>query len=297
VSLGLAARFERPRPYNPPTLTTPDSPDTNALTPSREDAASNAEAGVRTSDPDYLETFARGLQVMLAMGDGGGSISDLARLTGLPRPTVRRVLYTLTKLGYARGDARSFTLTPKVTRFATAFMGTAGQSRMLQTFCETLAAELGEIVTVAILDGDEQLHLAFGVPPNFVGIALGVGSRLPSYLTAAGRLIWSYRPDSEIDDFLQRIQPVARTSNSLTDKTLIRAAILDARTKGFCIADGEYSAEFKGVAYPVVTAGSRLFGALTINARKGHMMTDDRFDTLVARCGVEAVELGHMISQ
>ena len=36
---------------------------------------------------------------------------------------------------------------------------------------------MGEIVTVSVLDGDEQMHVAFGVPPNFVGVALGVGSR------------------------------------------------------------------------------------------------------------------------
>lgn len=252
--------------------------------------------GVRTSDPDYLETFARGLQVMLALGESRGSISDLARATGLPRPSVRRVLYTLTKLGYAREEGRTFVLTPKVTRFATAFLGTAGQSRMLQTVCETLATEVGEIVTVSVLDGDEHLHLAFGVPPNFVGIALGVGSRLPSYLTAAGRVIWAQCSDAEIDAFLERVLVVARTQRTLTDKPRIRAAILEARLNGFCVADGEYSDEFKAVAFPVVTSGSRLFGALSINARKGPMLTEERFEALVKRCGQEAAALGKTIS-
>ncbi len=250
----------------------------------------------RTSDPDYLETFARGIQVLLAMGDGGGSIAELARATSLPRPTVRRVLYTLNKLGYAREDGRHFVLTPKVTRIANAFLGTAGQSRMLQSVCQMLSAEIGEIVTVAILDNDEQLHVAFGVPPNFVGIALGVGSRLPSYLTAAGRVMWSRRSDAEIDAFLARVTPVARTEHTITDKSKIREAIFRARLDGYCVADAEYSTEFKGVACPVVARDGTVFGALTINARKVPSLTPDRFDGLVQRCRMEAQHLAKDIS-
>lgn len=290
----VRAGQRRPRHYNARTLAqnTSSTTDIESVDPAE---GSSDEPRVRTSDPDYLETFARGLQVMLALGEGGGSISDLARSTGLPRPTVRRVLYTLAKLGYAREEGRTFVLTPSVTRFATAYLGTAGQSRMLQNFCESLASEVEEIVTVAILDGDEQLHVAFGVPPNFVGIALGVGSRLPSYMTAAGRVIWAHRPEAEVDEFLERTTIVARTDRTITEKSAIRQAILDARAKGYCVADAEYSLEFKGVAFPVYVAG-RLFGALTINARKGPLLTDQRFAMLVDRCRTEAISLGHMIS-
>src|SRR5690606_36740843 len=126
----------------------------------------------------------------------------LAKATGLPRPSVRRVLYTLVRPGYATEDGRAFSLTPQITRSAAAYMGTAGRSRLLQTCSDELANTLSEIVTVSVLDGDDQLHLAFGVPPNFVGIALGSGSRIPSYMTAGGRLMWGYRTNAEIDAFL-----------------------------------------------------------------------------------------------
>lgn len=288
-------QLARPRcaPYNARTLVQQPTSQASTTPGSHADAPEPRE---RTSDPDYLETFARGLQVMLAMGEGGGSISDLARATGLPRPTVRRVLYTLAKLGYAREEGRVFELTPSVTRFATAYLGTAGQARMLQSLCESLASDVGEIATMAVLDGDEQLHVAFGVPPNFVGIALGVGSRLPSYMTAGGRVIWAHRSDAQIDAFLERSAVAPRTEQTLTDKAQIKQAILEARAKGFCVADAEYSAEFKAVAFPVYSTGSRLFGALTINARKGPLLTDERFERLVERCRVEAAALGRIIS-
>lgn len=265
-------------------------------TPTEQQPVSTNEAAVRTSDPDYLETLARGLHVMLAMGQGAGTIADLARGTGLPRPSVRRVLYTLVRMGFASENGRSYSLTPQVTRFASAYMGTAGRSKLLQARCEELARELGEIVTVSVLDGDEQLQLAFGVPPNFVGIALGVGSRIPSYMTAGGRVMWSARQDAEIDAFLARITPTPRTENTLTDKARIRVAILAARQDGHCVADAEYSSEFKGVAYLLHAHDGSVFGALTVNVRKTSLLTTERFDSLTRRCASEARRLGEEIS-
>lgn len=233
---------------------------------------------------------------MLAMGQGGSTIAGLAKATGLPRPSVRRVLYTLVRLGYASEHGRAFSLTPQVTRFAAAYMGTAGRSRLLQTCCDELANTLSEIVTVSVLDGDDQLHVAFGVPPNFVGIALGSGSRIPSYMTAGGRLMWGYRTDAEIDAFLGRITPAARTESTRTDKAQIREAIFQARQDGWCVADAEYSAEFKGVAYPIRASDGGLYGALTINARKTQALTDARFAKLVERCKNEAQRIGAQIT-
>ena len=233
---------------------------------------------------------------MLAMGQAGGTISSLAKATNLPRPSVRRVLYTLVQLGYAREEGKTFELTSQVTRFATAFLGTAGKTRVLQGRCDQLAKELGEIVTVSVLDGDEQLHVAFGVPPNFVGVALGVGSRIPSYMTAAGKLLWSLKPDHEIEAFLERLQPQARTASTLTNKSEIRAAIELARRDRFAVADAEYSAEFKGVAYPIYGLNATVFGVLTINARKTPALTEEVFGRLAQRCKAEAFTLSQEIS-
>jgi IclR family pca regulon transcriptional regulator len=261
-------------------------------TPSDEPA--NRTTG-RASDPNFLETLARGLEVLSEMAGSGGTIASLSRATGLPRPTVRRVLYTLVQLGYAREESKNFELTSQVTRFASAYLGTAGRTKVLQSRCESLAQELGEIVTVSVLDGDDQLHVAFAVPPNFVGVALGVGSRIPSYMTAAGRLLWSFKPDVEVHAFLNRLEPQARTSHTITDKAAIRAAIELARSNGCAVADAEYSSEFKGVACAIRGIDGRVFGALTINARKTGALTNAVFGKYMDRCALEASRLSREI--
>src|SRR5258708_39689210 len=59
-------------------------------------------------DPSFATTLAHGLDVISAFRNGSASLSnaDLALHTGLSRPTVSRLTYTLAKLGYLRRDAK-----------------------------------------------------------------------------------------------------------------------------------------------------------------------------------------------
>src|SRR5712675_24658 len=70
--------------------------------------------------PDFLEAFARGLRVIGAFGREKShmTLSDVARATDLPKPSVRRALYTLTCLGLAESDGRTFRLTPRIMELA-----------------------------------------------------------------------------------------------------------------------------------------------------------------------------------
>ena len=59
----------------------------------------------RSSEPDFIEALARGLDVLRAFEPRQPvlSLSDVAARTDLARPTARRILLTLSELGYVRG--------------------------------------------------------------------------------------------------------------------------------------------------------------------------------------------------
>ena len=56
----------------------------------------------------FATTLAHGLDVLAAFRNSNGSLSnaDLALHTGLSRPTVSRLTYTLAQLGYLKRDAK-----------------------------------------------------------------------------------------------------------------------------------------------------------------------------------------------
>src|SRR5437762_2520656 len=64
------------------------------------------------SDPSFATTLAHGLDVLAAFRRSPGPLSnaELAAHTGLSRPTVSRLTYTLAQLGYLKRDAKGFVL-------------------------------------------------------------------------------------------------------------------------------------------------------------------------------------------
>src|SRR5262245_32023342 len=65
-----------------------------------------AEIGSHAGDPNYMASLARGLAVIRAFSQQRTrmTIAQLSLRTGIPRAAVRRVLYTLSTLGYVASD-------------------------------------------------------------------------------------------------------------------------------------------------------------------------------------------------
>ena len=78
--------------------------------------------------PDFIEALARGLEVIAAFRPGrpAPTLAEVASMTGLARPTARRILLTLQELGYVRVADGTFVLTPRVLELGVAFVRSQG---------------------------------------------------------------------------------------------------------------------------------------------------------------------------
>src|SRR5881398_2302433 len=94
------------------------------------------------SGPDFIESLARGLEVIAAFRPGCAamSLSEVATRTGLARPTARRILLTLVDLGYVRADDARFSLTPRVLDLGAAYVGSQGLREVARPHMEALSA-------------------------------------------------------------------------------------------------------------------------------------------------------------
>ena len=89
------------------------------------DSALSSENG---ESRDYVRALARGLQVIECFDETNAelTLSDVAKRTGLTRPSARRALLTLQTLGYASADGNRFTLTARTLRLGYAYLRTYG---------------------------------------------------------------------------------------------------------------------------------------------------------------------------
>lgn len=218
--------------------------------------------------PEYVESLARGLSVLQAFGDGEGTLSlaDVARRVDLPRASVRRILFTLTELGFVAQHDRQFSLTPDVLKFARAYLAANGVSRVLQGVCEDVTLHTGEACSAAVRRDLEVVFIARARPEGILTVGLEIGYRLPAHCTSVGRVLMAGLSDPQLDGLLASTSPEAVTERTRTDIDLIKAAILTARSQGYCIVDQEAEIGFRSIAVPVRRLDGEVVAALNIGA-------------------------------
>lgn len=242
---------------------------------------------------DFLEVLQRSISVIEGLGAGGQALTltDIAKHVDLPRPSVRRILHTLQELGYVTTVGRTFRLTPKILRLASAFLGSAGNAQVLQMACEELSAATGQSCLAGLLDGAEVQVVAYSMSPSLMAPFLGVGVRFPAFCTAAGRILLGELSDDALDDFLARLDPAAQTDATVIDKARVREAVVQARSEGFSIMEDEYVLGWRTVAYPLRRYDNSLLGSLSLNCKKSPSQTDDDFARFSAICAAKVAEL------
>jgi len=254
------------------------------------------DALARAANPlggDFSEALARGLEIITSFGSEACALtlSDVARRVGLPRATVRRSLLTLVHLGYAEEDGRMFRLTPRVLQLAGAYIGASAAPTVLQPVCDILAAEYGETFSVAMLDGEDAVMIAYATPRRMYMEATGIGLRLPAYCSAVGRVLLAGLAVPVREQFLERLNPRAVTPRSVTSKPALRRILVQVEHEGFAIAEEEAEAGFSSLAVPVRRLSGQVVYALNTGMPVGRAGGEQMRSRFLPRLLAEAQAL------
>jgi IclR family transcriptional regulator, pca regulon regulatory protein len=158
---------------------------------------------------DSVAPLERGLAVLRAVCSSPEEQvrpGDLARATGLARSTVDRVLSTLIRLDYLRGEGRDVALAPRAMEFGRAYLAASGLPELLEPLAVRLADALDESVSVAVPDRGRARFVVQVTRRRTMSLAFQVGDWLPAERCAAG-LLFNLRSNDAwaLDD--QLIEP------------------------------------------------------------------------------------------
>src|ERR1700749_1257612 len=114
----------------------------------------------RDTSPDFIEALARGLDVIRAFQprQPGMSLPAVAAAAGLARPTARRMLLTLTDLGYVRAVDGGFELTPRVLDLGMTYVLSRNLWEIARPHLESLVGQTNESSSIAQLDGSDIIY-------------------------------------------------------------------------------------------------------------------------------------------
>ena len=148
------------------------------------------------TDRSFVIALSRGLDVLRAFHPNDGLLGnqEIAARTNLPKPTVSRLTYTLTKLGYLTPVPRfeKYQLAPSAMALGYAALANLGLRHLSEPYREDIMRATGGAVAVGGRDRHSMIY--FGQSRNglTLGVQLDVGSRIPIATTAMGRAyIWA----------------------------------------------------------------------------------------------------------
>lgn len=229
-----------------------------------------ATPSVPARDNDgYVRSFARGLRVIEALGRGRGAqtVQAVAARTGLPRTVVRRIVLTLTDLGFAVAAGNSFLLTPRVMNLGMSYLTSLPSWHVAQHVLEGLCTEIQESVALSLLDDDDVVYLMRMPSRRIMSLRLGAGSRLPAFATSPGRVLLADASAGQLEHYLRSVRLKAYTGRTLTSAAALRAALSSARERGYAWVDAELDPAVAGLSVPVRDSRRAVVAALSANLR------------------------------
>src|SRR5580692_11748262 len=161
------------------------------------------------ADPSFATTLAHGLDVLAAFRNSFGPLSnaDLAARTGLSRPTVSRLTYTLAQLGYLRRDAKGrFQLGLGVLATAYPLLSALRVRQMARPLMRDFASYAGGTVSIAMPFGLDFIYVETLRTTDAVPHVPDVGFCSSLAPTAVGRALLSIATPEELEDYLARVK-------------------------------------------------------------------------------------------
>lgn len=204
-------------------------------------------------DRDFVQSLARGLSVLRAF-DGDHptlSLAAIAQRTGLSRAAARRLVLTLSHLGYLRPNDRGFALSARVLELGFGYLGTLNFSDLAQPLVEDLAHQIEQSCSMAVLDGQHVVYVVRVPVRRVMTVSLGIGARLPAATTSMGRVLLAGLSPAMLRVWLKGCRPVRHTAHTVTKATQLRAVIEQVRKQGYAWIEQELELGLCSLAVPV----------------------------------------------
>ncbi|HEH8682972.1 IclR family transcriptional regulator [Pseudomonas aeruginosa] len=215
-------------------------------------------------DRQFVTALARGLELLRCFTPRESLLGnqELAKKTGLPKPTVSRLTHTLTRLGYLRHLPHSgkYQLEVGVMSFGYAMLSNLSIRALARPLMEEMAGYAKAAVAMAARDRLSMVYLDVVHGEANLTMRRQVGSHLSLHRSAIGRACLAAMPEDEREFILGHIRKRHPEDWPEVRKGLERA-FRDYADYGFCLSLGEWQRDVNavGVALPHESHGLLAF--------------------------------------
>jgi len=223
--------------------------------------ADSLDAAKSNEDRYYITALARGLEVLACFrsADKGLTNQQIAERCGLPKSTVTRFTYTLTRLGYLSQESGGrYMLGTATLGLGSAMLARLDIRQLARPMLQELADFSGTTVSIAMRDRLSMIYVEVCRSTAALSLSLQVGSRMPLAASAIGRAYLVKASEQERKDILSRCLELDELAFTAM-KDGLEKGLRDYAQYGCATSFGEWQKDVNGIAvgfFPI--GGSQL---------------------------------------
>ena len=208
--------------------------------------------------------------------------TELSVILGIPKASVHRLCGTLESRGFLQMGLSGRGLQPghRFNKMARGVLASSPMRAERHAILSNLSQTIGETCNIAIPDGSDMIYFDRAETHWPVRIQLQVGSRVPVYSTASGKLYLSTLPVVKRRRLIQNLSLVPFTSNTLIDPIELEQELELIKKRGYAVDNEEYINGMVALAVPVTDAAGRLYATVSFHAPAMRVSFDALLDHL-----------------
>jgi len=229
------------------------------------------------ADRHFVTALARGLDVLSAFRSRDRMLGnqELARRCGLPKSTISRLTYTLTKHGYLEhaedgGGNSGYRLGSAVLALGSAMLARMDMRQVARPLMQELADQSHAMVSLGIRDRLSMIYVENCRSEEALTLSLDVGSRIPLATTAMGRAYLAVCSETERDVLTKRIRERDEAGWPRISEGIERA-LAENRELGCCTSFGEWQKDVNAIAIAFRPPGGRSIMAINCGGPGFHL--------------------------
>lgn len=219
---------------------------------------------------ENIPTNLRLLLVVEEIAKAGVPITptEVNETLGLPKPTIHRLFSTLETEGFLQRDmdGRTYSPGPRLRVVAGGIMSSLRIRTARLAIMKRLSREIGETCNVALPDRDAMIYLERVETEWPLRIQLPIGTRVPFYCTASGKLYLSSLKSTHLYRYLDATELTQHAPNTITDRDALLEEIATIRVQGYSLDREEFMADMVAAAVPILDTNKRLMATLSFHA-------------------------------
>ena len=192
------------------------------------------------------------------------TFNEMMELSHIPKTSLHRMVGSLEEMGFLTRDEEGYySLGLLFLQFGQLVSERLDIRTIALPIMKELRDDVEEAVNLIVRDANEAMYIEKIDTLQPVRLYTSIGRRSPLY-AGDSRIILAYLPEEEREAYIENTELKPIAMGTITDKSVLRQSLEDARQNGYTITSSELENHTKAISAPILNSQNQIVAGISI---------------------------------